>query len=338
MSVEAVLYILLGFLLAVFLVLLLAPVVWNRAAVLTERKVKATLPVNLSDMEAEKDKLRAEHAMTVRRLEMGIDDLRTKSATLIANLHGKRDENNKFKAKSAEDDARIAKLERASEDMREKLAASHSKVEELSSILKEFHAKYEMLDAEHGSLRQKHSDVQEELSRAQVDILAKEARIESLSISPDGDIKAENEAHSRIVESLSEQIANLNHELLEKGSEIVDLEARIARQSLLVEQADKKNPIELSPRDRLKSEADALSQEIRAHAGKRGNLKNKPKEKDRLRRKIMELSESAEKLVAASGNGSGKQATDTVSNTDKKQHASLSDRIREIQAEINSGE
>ncbi|TIV99144.1 MAG: hypothetical protein E5V74_16870, partial [Mesorhizobium sp.] len=70
--VQSVLFFALGFLSAVFLVSLIAPAVWRRAVVLTRRRLEASLPLTQAEIQADKDRVRAEYAMTTRRLEITV--------------------------------------------------------------------------------------------------------------------------------------------------------------------------------------------------------------------------------------------------------------------------
>ncbi len=69
-----------GFLSASLLALIVAPAIWRRAVSLTRRRVEAALPLTLDAIEADKDRLRAEFAMTARRLEMSADAATAKAA------------------------------------------------------------------------------------------------------------------------------------------------------------------------------------------------------------------------------------------------------------------
>jgi len=206
MTLEIILYILLGFLLAVLLALVLAPVVWNRAVYLTERKVKATLPLTLSDVDVRSDRLRAEHAVTVRRLEIGIDDLRQKASAHVTDLHKKRDEVNKLMAKSVMDEEKIATLEHAGQEMREKLATTHSTLEDLTAKLDSTSDKLDKLETKYRELRERNSEAEQELSQARIHLVAKDAQIESL----DGTLSASNLPIDSQTEALGKLTADVS--------------------------------------------------------------------------------------------------------------------------------
>jgi hypothetical protein len=69
----------LGFLLGCLLALMLAPPLWNRAVKLTTRKLEATMPMSLNDIQADKDQLRAEFAIELRKVEVALDRAKEKA-------------------------------------------------------------------------------------------------------------------------------------------------------------------------------------------------------------------------------------------------------------------
>ncbi len=83
----------LGFLLATLIFLLLAPVVWRRAARLATKRLKASLPISLTDFHAEKDQLRADHAIQLRALEVSLDLAKEKNALQMVEIGRQRAEN-----------------------------------------------------------------------------------------------------------------------------------------------------------------------------------------------------------------------------------------------------
>ncbi|KHJ55930.1 hypothetical protein LA66_04740 [Aureimonas altamirensis] len=76
----AALFFLLGALVAVLGALLLVPLVWRKAQSLAWREAEATMPMSLSEIRAETDKVRAEAAMAVRRAELQAADAREQAA------------------------------------------------------------------------------------------------------------------------------------------------------------------------------------------------------------------------------------------------------------------
>lgn len=84
--VQTIMLFWLGFLSASVLALMLLPLVHNRAERLTLRRLDASVPLRVAEVHARRDQLRAEFAVSTRRLEATIEQLRAKTATLLAEL------------------------------------------------------------------------------------------------------------------------------------------------------------------------------------------------------------------------------------------------------------
>ena len=78
--IDIAIYGALGFLLGCLLGLVLAPPLWNRAVRLTTRKLEATMPMSLAEIQADKDQLRAEFAVEIRRVEVALEKAKDKAA------------------------------------------------------------------------------------------------------------------------------------------------------------------------------------------------------------------------------------------------------------------
>jgi chromosome segregation ATPase len=95
--IESLMYFGMGFCLASLGVLVTAPLVHGRAVRLTMRQLEGAIPTSRADILADKDLLRAEFAMSTRRLETTIEQLRTKSASQFAELGRKDNAINRLK-------------------------------------------------------------------------------------------------------------------------------------------------------------------------------------------------------------------------------------------------
>lgn len=84
--IEWVMLIMLGFFIAGLVALLLAPTLYRRAVRLTTRRIEATMPMSLSDIEADKDMLRASYAIQIRKLETALEKAREKIASQTIDL------------------------------------------------------------------------------------------------------------------------------------------------------------------------------------------------------------------------------------------------------------
>src|SRR6188474_2451762 len=82
---------------------MVAPAIWRRAAALTRKRIEASVPLSLNDIQADKDRIRAEFAMSTRRLEMSIKGFKEKAAAQVVEINRNREE---LKRLAAERDAR----------------------------------------------------------------------------------------------------------------------------------------------------------------------------------------------------------------------------------------
>ena len=89
--IEPIMYFGLGFLAATLLALIIMPFVHGRAERLTTRRLEAAIPVSMAEIQADKDQLRAEFAMSTRRLEMSVEQLKRKTTSQLAELGKKAD-------------------------------------------------------------------------------------------------------------------------------------------------------------------------------------------------------------------------------------------------------
>jgi chromosome segregation ATPase len=95
--IEMVMFFGMGFFLAALGVLVVAPLVHGRAVRLTTRWLEAKIPSSMAEILADKDLLRAEFCMSTRRLEMNIDQLRSKISEQLVMLGRKGDIINRLK-------------------------------------------------------------------------------------------------------------------------------------------------------------------------------------------------------------------------------------------------
>lgn len=126
MILENAMYFALGFLASALIAIAIGPAFWHRAVRLTQRRIEAATPVTLTEFRADKDKLRAEFAIVLRKHQLRIEALREETVkravaldgarTELAALRSERDEQfsaiESYKARENELVARIRDLER----------------------------------------------------------------------------------------------------------------------------------------------------------------------------------------------------------------------------------
>ena len=88
--INALMFGALGFLLGCLLALMLTPPLWNRAVKLTTRKLEATMPMSLNDIQADKDQLRAEFAIELRKVEVALEKAKEKATRELIEANKRR--------------------------------------------------------------------------------------------------------------------------------------------------------------------------------------------------------------------------------------------------------
>src|ERR1700756_3157188 len=122
--IEPIMYFGIGFLFAALIGLVVVPLVHGRAVRLTMRRLEAATPLSMAEIQADKDQLRAEFAMSTRRLEMSVDQLKAKTTSQLAELGKKSDAINRLKLELGEKTAAIFALEARERALRDQIRAT----------------------------------------------------------------------------------------------------------------------------------------------------------------------------------------------------------------------
>jgi hypothetical protein len=121
--IESIMYFGIGFLSATLIVVAAAPLIHTRAVRLTIRRLEDSIPQSMSEIQADKDALRADFAMSTRRLEMRVEQLKSKDASQFAALGQKGDAINRLKIEHEAQKVEIVALKTEVEALKERLAA-----------------------------------------------------------------------------------------------------------------------------------------------------------------------------------------------------------------------
>src|SRR5882672_6790619 len=146
--IEPIMYLAIGFLISMLFGLMIVPLVHNRAVRLTTKRMEAATPLSMAEIQADKDQLRAGFAMSARRLEMSVDQLKNKTASQLVELGRKADAINRLKFELGEKNATILSLETYEKAVKEQLRATEE----------EFAARTESLRTAETALREKQGD------------------------------------------------------------------------------------------------------------------------------------------------------------------------------------
>src|SRR5215470_13295714 len=135
--IEPIMYLAIGFLLSMLCGLMIVPLVHNRAVRLTTKRMEAATPLSMAEIQADKDQLRAEFAMSARRLEMSVEQLKNKTTSQLAELGKKTDVINRLKVELGEKTATIFSLEAREKAVKDQLHATEEELTTKTSGLRD---------------------------------------------------------------------------------------------------------------------------------------------------------------------------------------------------------
>jgi chromosome segregation ATPase len=266
--IEPIMYLAIGFLVSMLFGLMIVPLVHNRAVRLTTRRLEAATPLSMAEIQADKDQLRAEFAMSARRLEMNVDQLKNKTTSQLAELGKKTDAINRMKLELGEKNATIFSLEAREKAVKEQLRATEEEFTTKTEALRSAEQALRDKQGELGKLNTALSDRSMMAESRQVELVAVRAQIDELK-NRVGDAEKEfattqarleqergesekatrelAEARSR-VENLSQRVTDLDRQLIVQVKEaemlsnrVDDLETRLSTQGKLLAERDYEN-------------------------------------------------------------------------------------------------
>ena len=179
--VQSILFFLLGFLVAGFLVVLVAPAAWRRAGVLTKRRVEAAMPLTTTEIQADKDRLRAEFAVTARRLEMEAKALKDKSNVQFIEINRVRDELKQLAGEGARKDQTISAMGAVGGDLQDKLQQRDAEIARLTARVTEVERTIAQKAEEIEKLGRMYEEASFSSSNRQIELVARESEIEKLN-------------------------------------------------------------------------------------------------------------------------------------------------------------
>ena len=358
--IESVMYFGIGFLVAALLGLLFIPLVHNRAVRLTMKRLEAATPLSIAEIRADKDQLRAEFAMSTRRLEMSVEKMKAKTTTQLAELGKKTDAINQLKKELGEKTATIFALEARDKTLRDQLRATEEEFQIKSGGLRD--AERQLADKE-TDLSKLLGDLGERslvADNQRGEISALRAQVEALRASVADYERAVAETEHRLERERSDA-AVAGKELTEARARVGDLGTRVSEleRQLFVQQTEaevlNRRVHELETRladqgrllaerdyqlDRTRSELEAAVKteaDLRSELAATGNRSNSAV--DRFRSEITQL--EAQLAVAIEDRnklqreiGTMKRDAESTWAAERVENALLRERINDVAAEV----
>ncbi|RUW62093.1 hypothetical protein [Mesorhizobium sp. M7A.F.Ca.US.008.03.1.1] len=175
--VQSVLFFVLGFLCAGFLALMVAPAIWRRAVALTRKRVESSIPLTQTEIQADKDRIRAEYAMTTRRLEISVKALREKAAEQLVEINRGREAMKGLAVERTDKNQALTELGAKNEALRQR----EGELQQLSERLKETERKLEKRALELEKLERMYDDASFSSSSRQIELVARESEMQKLA-------------------------------------------------------------------------------------------------------------------------------------------------------------
>src|SRR3984957_11756494 len=358
--IEPIMYLAIGFLVSMLFGLMIVPLVHNRAVRLTTRRLEAATPLSMAEIQADKDQLRAEFAMSARRLEMSVDQLKNKTTSQLAELGKKTDAINRMKLELGEKNATIFSLEAREKAMKEQLRATEEefatktealrgaeqaltdKQSELARINSDLSDKSVMAESRQVELiavRAQIDELKNRVGDAEKDFSAAQARLEQQRNDSQSATHELGEARGR-VENLSQRVTDLDRQLIIQvkeaemlGNRVNDLENRLATQGKLLAERDFENNQLRQSSEAAEGAAKALREEIAAmNVGKSPALEKLRAEKAAAEEQLGIARDERAKLQRDI-NAIQQQAESSWA-TERMENALLRERINDIAAEV----
>jgi len=206
--IEPIMYLAIGFLISMLFGLMIVPLVHNRAVRLTTKRMEAATPLSMAEIQADKDQLRAEFAMSARRLEMSVEQLKNKTTSQLAELGKKTDAINRMKVELGEKNATIFQLEAREQAVKEQLRATE---EEFSAKTDALRGAEQALSAKQADLSKLNADFNDRSVVAetrQVELVAVRTQIEELKSRVSDAEKEYSSTQARLTQERSDSSAN----------------------------------------------------------------------------------------------------------------------------------
>lgn len=333
--IESTLFFTLGFLCAGFLALMIAPAIWRRAVNLTRRRIEASVPLTLNEIQADKDKLRAEFAMSTRRLEMSIKGFKEKAAEQIAEIGRSREELKRLAAERDEKHAAITALEAQGAELRAELRQREDQLQQANARLDEAGKALEARALDLERLGGLYEEATFAASGRQIELVARESEIERLNDDLARVSKGRREFDRRLSDAENER-RNAFDTLAAEKKRVTDLEGKVER--MLSTLADREEKLE-----RREKELARLRDQLKGLSGAEDSLGQKlmdaQAEKFKLEAQVAELSQQLSTMLSGARGGDVEKAVGKLSKDRERLEQRLSLLTREnkrLRAELDA--
>jgi len=314
----------------------------------------------MAEIQADKDQLRAEFAMSTRRLEMSVDQLKTKTTSQLAELGKKGDAINRLKIELGEKTATIFALEARDKALRDQLRATEDEIlaktgamqdaqralsdkdVEFAKAMGEIDEQSSFADAqkvEIESLKTQVEALKDRLTAAGNDVREAEDRRAAERVELKAATQELDEERGK-VENLGRRVGELEQNLAAQSAEAeilgrraADLEYRLGEQSRLLTEAEfelKQLRGNIEAAHKTENDLRAAIAEIDVRSNSFSEQLNA--EKTQLQSELDRTKDERDRLARELGNM--KRETEETWASERVENALLRERINDVAAEV----
>src|SRR5229473_10180 len=178
--IEPIMFVGIGFLVAGLLVIGVIPLVHARAVRLTMRRLEALTPLSMAEIQADKDQLRAEFAMSTRRLEMSVEQMKAKTSSQLAEIGKKSEAIGRLKLELGEKTAALFAAEAKEKLLGDELQLVKTETAARSSALEETERTLAATQAELAQVKANYNEASVTTDSQRVELVALRAQAEVL--------------------------------------------------------------------------------------------------------------------------------------------------------------
>jgi chromosome segregation ATPase len=284
----------LGFLSAAFIAFAVAPMVWRRAVALTRRRIEASTPLTQAEIQADKDRMRAEFAMATRRLEINFKTFREKAAAQIVEINRNREELKQLMAERDQRHQALTRLEAESGEIRAELRRREDELQILTERLEQAEHLLHRRGDEVQKLGRMYDEASFAASSRQVEIAARESEVEKLN-NDMMTLRSERRDIDRRNQELAAETQGARETLKTEQARAAALEARVER--LLATVADRDERLDRSERE-LARVREALKAGTESEGGLQAGLAALEEDNAALRSENARLSDELQTFVS----------------------------------------
>jgi chromosome segregation ATPase len=358
--IEPIMFVGIGFLVAGLLVIGVIPLVHARAVRLTMRRLEALTPLSMAEIQADKDQLRAEFAMSTRRLEMSVEQMKAKTTGQLAEIGKKSEAVGRLKLELGEKTAALFALEAKEKQLTDDLHSVQAELAAKVTALEETERALAATQAELGQASGNFHETSVTADSQRVELVALRAQAEVLKAQIESYEKETKELRDRLsyktneaamysqqlteerakAEQLGNRVGELDRQILAQATEAEVLNRRVQELTTRLDEQGRFLADREFVSDQLRNEATTAQKteaEVRSALAETENRHRFATEAIRAEKTQVEdlLKQSQEERAKLQRDIAGmKRDAETAWANERMENAVLRERINDVAAEV----